>query len=122
MKLRIKGNSIRIRLTKTEVTTIATTGYLEEETLFVNNKLVYALHRVDEGVALTAAFEENKITLFVPAALMKDWPTNNIISFEANMPIVDNKTLYLLVEKDFVCLDHTNEDQSDNYENPNKTC
>jgi len=27
-----------------------------------------------------------------------------------------------LLEKDFVCLDHTTEDQSDNYENPNTTC
>jgi len=122
MKLRIKGNSLRIRLTKTEVNTIATNGYLEEETLFVNNKLVYALLRVDEGNALTATMEQNKITMFVPSALTKDWPANNIISFEANMPLADNKTLYLLLEKDFVCLDHTNEDQSDNYDNPNKTC
>jgi hypothetical protein len=122
MKLRIKGNSIRIRLTKTEVSTIATTGYLEAETLFVNNKLVYTLQRVDEGDALTATLEQNKITVFVPSVLTKNWPANNIIGFEANMPLPDNKTLYLLVEKDFVCLDHTNEDQSDNYENPNKTC
>jgi hypothetical protein len=122
MKLRIKGNSIRIRLTKTEVSTIATAGYLQAETLFVNNKLVYALQRVDEGNELTATLEQNKITVFVPSALTKDWPSNNIIGFEANMPLADNKTLYLLVEKDFVCLDHTNEDQSDNYENPNKTC
>ncbi|MBK8521083.1 MAG: hypothetical protein IPL54_09420 [Chitinophagaceae bacterium] len=122
MKLRIKGNSLRIRLTKTEVNTIATNGYLEAETLFVNNKLVYALQRVDEGNALTAAMEGNKITVFVPSALTKDWPANNIVGFEANMPLADNKTLYLLLEKDFVCLDHTNEDQSDNYENPNRTC
>ena len=122
MKLRIKGNSLRIRLTKTEVSTIATTGYLEEETWFGSNKLVYALQRVDEGNELTAILDHHKITMFVPAALTKEWPVNNVISFEANMPLADNKTLYLLLEKDFVCLDHTNEDQSDNYENPNKTC
>ena len=122
MKIRIKGNSIRIRLTKTEVSLIATTGYLEEQTLFGNNKLVYALQRVDEGNALTASLEQNKITMFVPSSLTKDWPTNNIVGFEANMPVADNKTLYLLLEKDFVCLDDTNEDQSDNYGNPTKTC
>ena len=32
------------------------------------------------------------------------------------------KDLFLLIEKDFVCLDHTFEDQSDNYPNPNKLC
>ncbi len=122
MKLRIKGNSLRIRLTKTEVSTISTKGYLEEETNFGNNKLLYVLQRVDEGNELSAAFEENRITMFVPSSLTKDWPINNIISIDAHMPVGENKSLYLLLEKDFVCLDHTTEDQSDNYENPNKVC
>ena len=122
MKLRIKGNSLRIRLTKTEVNIIANTGYLEEETLFGNNKFVYALQRVDEGNELSAALEENKMIIFVPSSLTKEWPTNNIIGFNAEMPVADNKTLFLLIEKDFVCLDETTGDQSDNYENPNKTC
>lgn len=122
MKLRIKGNSIRIRLTKTEVSTLAFTGYLEEETLFGNNRFLYALQRVDKGNELTAVFEEKKITMFVPAALTKDWPDNNVVGFDANIPVAENKSLYLLLEKDFVCIDHSTEDQSDNYENPGKPC
>ena len=122
MKLRIKGNSLRIRLTKTEVNIIANTGYLEEETLFGKNKFVYALQRVDEGNELSAALEENKMIIFVPSSLTKEWPANNIVGFNAEMPVADNKTLFLLIEKDFVCLDETTVDQSDNYENPNKTC
>jgi hypothetical protein len=122
MKIRIKGNSIRIRLTKTEVNTISIAGYLQEETSFGNDSFIYALQRVEKGNALSAKLEQNKITLFVPAALTKDWPVNSIISFDAHMPIAGDKTLYLLLEKDFVCLDHTTEDQSDNYANPNKTC
>jgi len=122
MKLRIKGNSLRIRLSKTEVSNIVTIGYLEEETLFGINRFVYALQQVEKGDALTAALEENKMIMFVPASLTKDWFENNIVGFEARMPLADNKTLYLLLEKDFVCLDDTTEDQSDNYENPNQTC
>ena len=113
MKLRIKGNSLRIRLTKTEVNIIANTGYLEEETLFSNNKFMYALQRVDEGNELSAALEENKMIIFVPSSLTKEWPTNNIIGFNAEMPVADNKTLFLLIEKDFVCLDETTVDQSE---------
>lgn len=122
MKLRIRGNSLRIRLTKTEVGTISTIGYLEEETNFGNNKLLYVLQRIDEGNALSAAFEANTITMFVPSSLIHDWTVNNIISFDAHMPVDENKSLYLLLEKDFACLDHTTEDQSDNYENPSKVC
>jgi len=123
MKLRIKGNSIRIRLTKTEVASISSEeGYLEEEISFGNTKLIYALQQVGTGNELSASFEGNKITLFVPSALTNGWPQNNVVGFEANMPLGDNRSLYLLLEKDFVCLDHTTEDQSDNYENPNKVC
>lgn len=122
MKLRIKGNSLRIRLNKKEVSTIAAAGYLEEETCFGTNRFVYALQRVDEGNTLRAALEENKMIMYVPALLTKDWPANNIVGFDAHIPVGDDKILYLLLEKDFICLDDITEDQSDNYENPNKAC
>lgn len=123
MKLRIKGNSVRLRLTKTEVDRISSEdGYLEEQTSFGNTHFTYALQQVSSGNELSASFDGNKITMFVPSALTNGWPQNNVVGFEANMPLGENKSLYLLLEKDFVCLDHTNEDQSDNYENPNKVC
>ena len=113
---------MRIRLTKAEVNSISSTGYLQEETLFGNNSFIYALQRVDEGNALAATLEQNKIIMFVPAAIIKDWATNNIVGFEATIPLADNKSLYLLLEKDFVCLDESTEDQSDNFDNPDKIC
>ena len=121
MKLRIKANSLRIRLTRPEVGKLVNTGYLEEQTVFGNNKFVYALQIIDNGNELSARLEANKITMFVSKALIKDWPENNIVGFNANMQISEDESLYLLLEKDFACLDETTEDQSDNYENPNKT-
>jgi hypothetical protein len=122
MKLRIKGNSLRIRLTKTEVSKLAETGDLEEQTIFPNNRFVYALQKAGEAEVLSATFENNKITMFVPATFIKDWPANNIVGLDNKMPLPGNEYLYLLIEKDFLCLDETTEDQRDNYENPNKTC
>ena len=122
MKLRIKGNSLRYRLSKSEVLKLAATGYLEEQTVFGTNKFVYALQRVDAGNELSATLNQQKITMFVPAQLIKDWPGNDVVGFSANLSLTDNNSLYLLLEKDFICLDETTEDQSDNYENPHKTC
>jgi len=122
MTLRIKGNSLRIRLTKSEVGKLADTGYLEDQTLFAGNKLVYALLSVDSGNELSATFDHNKINMFVPHKLIEDWPNNNVVGFNSNMPVSENNTLYLLLEKDFACIDDIKEDQSDHYENPNKTC
>ncbi len=93
MKLRIKGNSIRIRLTRTEVARIASEGYLEEQTSFGTQKLIYALKRVDSGTGLTAAMEGNKITMFIPSSLSNDWPANQVVGFNARMPVGDDETL-----------------------------
>lgn len=120
MKIRIKGNSLRMRLTRPEVETLASTGYLEEQTLFANNKFIYAVQSVDNGNELSASLNANKITMFVSKAFLKAWPKNDVVGFNARMPVSENGSLFLLLEKDFMCLDETTEDQSDNYENPNK--
>lgn len=122
MKIRIKGNSLRLRLSKTDVARITTVGYLEERTLFGPRTFIYALQRTDEGDALTADFDGGKITMYVPQSLIIDWEVNDVITFENSMEVSDSEQLHLLLEKDFQCIDNSIEDQSDNFVNPNKTC
>jgi len=122
MKLRIKGNSIRYRLTRTDVSNLAANGYLEEQTNFLDGRFIYAL-QTDAGITeLKATYSNNKITMFVPASFVKNWPANDVVGCNAKMPLSESTSLYLLLEKDFVCLDESTEDQSDNFDNPNKTC
>lgn len=112
MKIRIKGNSLRYRLTKTDVERFSSKGYLEEKTIFGTTELVYALQLYNED-RLSASFDDNKITLFMPKQMAGDWAVTDRVGFEET-----NGPLYLLIEKDFVCLDNVAEDQSDNYPNP----
>jgi hypothetical protein len=49
----------------------------------------------------------------MPELMAKNWATTEKVGFEET-----NGPLYLLVEKDFKCLDNVAEDQSDNYPNP----
>lgn len=122
MKIRIQGNSIRIRLSKSEVDKLSTVGYIEEKTSFGKNAFGYCLQKKTGTSELTASYNDDKITMFVPETLLAEWPENNVVGFDANMPIGENESLYLLLEKDFKCLDNVTEDQSDNFENPNKNC
>jgi len=112
MKIRIKGNSLRYRLTKSDIDYFSSNGYIDETICFGSQKLVYALQQsqVDE---LTADFNDQKIILYVPADIAEEWTTTDRVGFESN-----NSSLYLLIEKDFKCLDNVTEDQSDNYPNP----
>ena len=118
MKLRIKGNSIRFRLTKSEVDYFGKFGLLEETTSFGRTQLIYELKITNQNEGLTATLVENRITLFVPVNMAKEWTTTEKVGYGGEMEIGDGKILYLLLEKDFKCLDETTEDQSDNYDNP----
>lgn len=123
MKIRIKGNSIRYRLTKTEIANFGKNGYLEERTEFLNGPVFYYCLEKRPGIDnLQASFLDNRITVFVPENLTEEWTTTEVVGFTNSVPLGEGKELFLLIEKDFVCLDHTFEDQSDNYENPTKTC
>lgn len=112
MKIRIKGNSLRYRLTKSDIATLAAEGYLLEQTNFVDQLFGYAL-KITENTALTAVFLNNIITLFMPKSMLTEMINTEKVGFADK-----NGALQLLVEKDFTCLDNVEEDQSDNFPNP----
>ncbi|GMN11521.1 hypothetical protein MTsPCn9_26010 [Croceitalea sp. MTPC9] len=118
MKIRIKGNSIRFRLTQSEVKTLTEIGFIEEKVLFESNAFKYAIQITTYHEKMNATFSEGKITLHIPRAKIEGWYTSTIIGFENVQELSSGDKLYLLLEKDFTCLDNTIEDQSDNYPNP----
>lgn len=117
MKIRIKANSVRLRLTRSDVDRFGKEGCLEERTEFGTSELVYAIQTTG-NTDITADFKNGKITVFVPQALASQWTATEKVGFDSRMPLGNGKELYILIEKDFKCLDETIEDQSDNYENP----
>ncbi|MES2278215.1 MAG: hypothetical protein V4592_19450 [Bacteroidota bacterium] len=112
MKIRIKGNTIRYRLTKPEVERFATDGMVKEETHFNNRVLSYILQK-NNADSITAEFINDTITLYMPAQLAAEWASTERVGFEN-----EAGELSLYIEKDFKCLDNVAEDQSDNYPNP----
>ncbi len=112
MKIRIKGNSLRFRLTRTDVNRLAKEGYLEEQINFPGTPLIYAL-QLTECEILTSSFIDNKITLSMSHKMIDEFIQTDKVGFANHDGAID-----LLVEKDFTCLDNVAEDQSDNYPNP----
>lgn len=122
MKLRIKGNSIRFRLNRTDVKKLSEGGFLEEHTHFGNAIFSYAADAALDASELSASLEHNRIVLHVPDEFLKGWDENDKVGMKSLVDLKNGQTLSLLIEKDFVCLDDTEEDQSDNYTNPNAAC
>jgi hypothetical protein len=112
MKIRIKSNSVRFRLTLSDVKILSETGYLEEKVDFGDQSLSYAI-TITAGGKLLSAFKNDTISLFMPGHMITELQDTGKVGFEnVEGPV------HLLVEKDFTCLDNVTEDQSDNYPNP----
>ena len=124
MKIRIKGNSVRFRLTKTEVENFAINGVYTSETELMGGVFKYRLQRSEDYSHLGAEWNqsENEIIFFMPKSIADEWTESNEVGFQHIQILPNGTELFLLVEKDFVCLDNTFEDQSDNYPNPNAVC
>jgi len=116
MKIRIKGNSLRYRLTKSEVARLWAEEFLEERTQFAGKTLLYTIEYTNDNT-LSANFIDDKIVLFMPKCMIDELHNTDIVGFEDGTGPVS-----LLVEKDFVCIDNTEEDQSDHYTHPQSAC
>lgn len=112
MKIRIKGNSLRYRLTKSDMYRLTQDGYLEDKTDFGKREFIYAIQKTTED-NLSAFFNDNVICLQVPTKMINELANTDRAGFEDK-----TGSLHLMVEKDFTCLDNVSEDQSDNYPNP----
>ncbi|HXQ30471.1 MAG TPA: hypothetical protein VN790_00710 [Steroidobacteraceae bacterium] len=114
MKLRIKGDSVRLRLARTEVRNLLEAGVVEEATRFPGGaqlRCVLSTGRGASGVA--AAFDGGTLTVSLPQDVARRWGTSEDVEIRATLPL-DGGALELLIEKDFPCLTvRPGEDDSD---------
>lgn len=116
MELRIKGDSLRLRLTQVEVQQFGATGTVEERVRFGGEcALIYRLHRDAAAVRLAASFADGAIEVRVPAPAARQWCSTD----EVTLADRQASGLRIVVEKDFACLKpRADEDESDNFPHP----
>jgi hypothetical protein len=118
MKLRIEGNTLRLRLRKSEVAQLAKNGRVADHTQFPNGKLEYVLELKTNIKDITAIFSAQEISIGMPEAWGKAWVDDSRVGFQAALRISDDVALDVLVEKDFVCLDRDLNLQADQFPHP----
>ena len=100
MKLRIRGNSLRLRVSKTELAKIAETGKAEDSVRFSSeHSLRYGIEVRPTG-AVTATFAGAAILVTLPRARLDLWLRPNEVSVEGIQPVGGGKELQILLEKD----------------------
>ena len=121
MKLRIRGDSLRLRLKRGEVDQIAAGGSIVEETHFPDSVLTYRLD-VSEDDDMSANFERGSLVISLPKSKVSDWAGSDEVSLSAEQKLTGAGSLSLLVEKDFSCLEpghhRDGEDDEDTFPHP----
>jgi hypothetical protein len=120
VKIRIKDNSIRLRLTRGEVETVRDSGVVVSTTGFPGGRqFSYALESSPASVNPAAFYSDNEIRVRLPETMVLAWTATEQVSIGGEQTLDDGEKLSILVEKDFACLaPRSGEDESDMYTNP----
>ena len=122
MKLRIKGNSIRLRLGRSEVQRLANDGIVEESTVFGPSRhecFAYAICASAEVSAVSATFANRRLLIRVPSGMIHEWFTTDQVGIHELQRTDNEEGLRILIEKDFECIDGPpGESQEDAFPNP----
>ena len=120
MKLRIRDNSVRLRLTRGEVETLRQEGMVSAKTGFPGGRdFQYVLESSPASVSPGAFLSDNVMTVRLPETTVLAWAASNQVSIEGEQLLNDGEKTIILVEKDFVCLTpREGEDESDMFPHP----
>lgn len=122
MKLRIKGNSIRFRVSRSEVARLLATDPLVETIQFTPQagaRFTYALQREPSVKIPTVKYTKNKVVVLLPADQADVWGGTDQVGIAEDISLGERGALALLIEKDFACPDRGDEDNEDTFANPN---
>jgi hypothetical protein len=105
VKLRIKGNSIRLRLTRPEVTSLGRGETVEEATHFPDGAVMRCRLEVAADVAmLSAHFASGALVVRIASRAAIEWSSGLNVGIDCAITLPGGGTLQVLVEKDFECL------------------
>ena len=122
MKLRIKGDSLRLRLAQGEMRALAERGEVTDQVSFPGGSALGYKVRIDRhSQEISATYKSNLIEILVPQALAERWCATELVTLSATETLGSGE-LRIVLEKDWACLaPREGEDESDNFPHPGST-
>jgi hypothetical protein len=118
MKLRIRGNSVRIRVTRTEAARLGQGSPVEQITRFSTSSSLRSSVQPSSCAAPMVEFDDAGIVVKLPAEQVRDWAESDQVTIEAHQQVESGTVLQILVEKDFECIHSRREGNTDAFPNP----
>jgi hypothetical protein len=123
MKLRIKGDSLRLRVGPSEIERLMETGRVEETIHFglqEDARLTYALEVADVG-GIAVRHEGTRVAVILPSESARAWAQGTDVGVYGSVGVSSGR-LEIAVEKDWACLDGSEGEDAETFPNPRKSC
>ncbi len=120
MKMRIKGDSLRLRVLRPELARLLAGGRVEETIHFSAKpeaSLTYALEIAAGAGETSVRYQPGEIVVALAAADARAWAQEDHVGVYKELRH-GSRAFSLVVEKDFACIEAAGEDQPDTFENP----
>lgn len=121
VKLRLQFNSVRFRLKRREVEQLVQTGRVEEKILIGSGDsetFDYVLESTAAASSPRATVTARGIIVQVPSDEIIKWAATDQVGIEDRQPVNSETSLRILIEKDFACIDGTDQENADTFPNP----
>jgi len=121
MKLRINGKSLRLRVSRSELARFQAIGRIEETIHFAaapEAKLTYALESASQPSPLKVRYGFNEVTVILSEDQVRIWADEREVGVYAALEMGQAGSLDVIVEKDFACVDRSEEENGDAFPNP----
>ena len=127
MKLRINGKSLRLRVSRSELATLLAGDRVEETIHFAPQagaSFTCALQQDTAAKSPAVHYTDNKVSVLLPPDQAYVWSAPDQVGIAEEISLGAIGSLFLLIEKDFACLDRGEEDNQDTFANPHagRTC
>ncbi len=100
MKLRVKGNSVRLRLTRSEVARLGAGGLIEESAEFGPGQILrYGIQPGGEPDGIRTSFQSGAALVVVSSNRLLQWASSAEVGIYG-----ESGALEIAIEKDFRCL------------------
>jgi hypothetical protein len=126
MKLRLKGNSIRVRLDRRDIERLFDEGHVDDAVRF-GPGLAFS-YAVEMGAAPrerpTAFYFAGRLLIRIDPEDAEEWLAGDRVGFD-HLQDVEGGVVRVLVEKDFACIDRPLGEEADDayaFPNPSAVC
>lgn len=121
MKLRIKGDALRLRVSRSELDRFLRGERIEETIHFSSDldaKLTYSLENAADGASTGVRYRPGQVVVMLAKDQVETWSEPSQVGIYTSLQIGPTVSLELVIEKDYACLDRDDRDNADTFDNP----